>query len=308
MPHRIKFVSNQIKNDENLGAYGSPFSGVGEEFEPILASLPDRGIVLHECGHLAANRRWNFAGVFSPYWRLYFNSNPGHHILFDSQVVELGPARLVLLPPHHRFHCRGENRVSHLWIHFSFSKLPEDAAQSAFEVLPTDTLLCLARDLKALLGKNADRRREQIHQAASALVLTALAGSGIRWKPPLPEKLERLRHHIQANLLGDLRNASLAKTVSISEPTLARLFKNFLGRGPAQYVTEIRVREAARLLLESDLNIDKVAEQTGFPNRFYFSRVFKAVSCETPAKFRLKYRSTDKAPHKDQSSLPASRA
>jgi YesN/AraC family two-component response regulator len=55
------------------------------------------------------------------------------------------------------------------------------------------------------------------------------------------------------------------------------------------------VREAARLLLESDLNIDKVGEKTGFANRFYFSRVFKAVSGETPAKFRSKYRSAPEA-------------
>lgn len=290
MPHRIKVVSNPITVDRNLGAYESPFSGVGEEFEPILASLPDRGIVLHECGHLDPNRQWNFAGVFSPFWRLYFNSDPGHHILFDSKIVELDPGRLLLLPPHHRFHCRGENRVSHLWVHFSFSKLPEDMGQCAFEVLPTDTLLCLARDLKALLGKNTDRRRDQIHQAGSALVLAALAGSGIRWKPPLPEKLEHLRQHIQANLLGDLCNASLAKTACISEASLARLFRNFLGRGSAQYVTEIRVREAARLLRESSETIDAIAVRTGFPNRFYFSRVFKKMTIHSPAEFRSKYR------------------
>ena len=125
--------------------------------------------------------------------------------------------------------------------------------------------------------------------------MTTLARSGIRWKPPLPENLERLRRHIQANLLGDLRNPTLAKTAAISVPSLSRLFRNFLGRSPAHYVTEIRVREAARLLLESNLNIDKVAEKTGFPNRFYFSRVFKVVSGETPAQFRSKYGSAPEA-------------
>jgi AraC-like DNA-binding protein len=296
MPDQLNLVSDLIKNQKNLGDYESPFSGSGVEFEPAWTNLPARGIVLHECGHIAANRRWNYPGVFSPFWRLYFNSDPGHHILFDSRTVELDSSRVALISPHHRFHCRGENRVSHLWIHFSFSQLPENAEQAIFEILPTDTLLCLARDLKELLSKKANLPREQIHQAASAMVLTTLARSGIRWKPPLPENLERLRRHIQANLLGDLRNPTLAKTAGISVPTLSRLFTNFLGRSPAQYVTEIRVREAARLLLESDLNIDKVGEQTGFPNRFYFSRVFKAVSGETPARFRSKYHSADPAP------------
>jgi AraC family transcriptional regulator of arabinose operon len=280
-------VSISIKNP---GAYDSPFSGSGVEFDPVWTHLPARGIVIHECGHLAANRHWNYPGVFSPFWRLYFNSDPGHHILFDSRAMELGPGRMALLPPHHRFHCRGVNRVSHLWIHFSFAKIPANASQAVFRISPTDTLLCLVRDLKALLGRNADRRRDRIHQAASALVLAALAGSGIRWRPPLPQKLEFLRQHIQANLLGDLRNASLAKTAGISGPTLGRIFKIFLGRGPAQYVAEIRVREAARLLRESTESIDSVAAQAGFPNRYYFSRVFKKMTGHPPAGFRSKYR------------------
>ena len=74
-----------------------------------------------------------------------------------------------------------------------------------------------------MLSKKANLPREQIHQAASALVLTTLARSGIRWKPPLPENLERLRRHIQANLLGDLRNPTLAKTAGISVPLSERL-------------------------------------------------------------------------------------
>jgi hypothetical protein len=36
----------------------------------VWTNLPARGIVLHECGHIAANRRWNYPGVFSPFWRL----------------------------------------------------------------------------------------------------------------------------------------------------------------------------------------------------------------------------------------------
>ena len=70
MPDQINLVSDLIKTHQNLGAYESPFSGSGVEFEPVWTNLPARGIVLHECGHIAANRRWNYPGVFSPFWRL----------------------------------------------------------------------------------------------------------------------------------------------------------------------------------------------------------------------------------------------
>ena len=65
-----------------------------------------------------------------------------------------------------------------------------------------------------------------------------------------------------------------------------RNFRRHFGSTPATYVTQMRVREAARLLLHTDETIDAVAELTGFPNRAYFSRVFKRMTDEAPAGFR----------------------
>jgi YesN/AraC family two-component response regulator len=56
-------------------------------------------------------------------------------------------------------------------------------------------------------------------------------------------------------------------------------------------VREIRVREAASLLLRTNESLDEIAEKTGFVNRFYMSRVFKKVTKESPAAYRRKHRS-----------------
>ena len=47
MPDQLNLVSDLIKNHKSLGAYESPFSGSGVEFEPVWTNLPARGIVLH---------------------------------------------------------------------------------------------------------------------------------------------------------------------------------------------------------------------------------------------------------------------
>jgi AraC-like DNA-binding protein len=44
------------------------------------------------------------------------------------------------------------------------------------------------------------------------------------------------------------------------------------------------------LLLQTDQTIDVIAERTGFPNRAYFSRLFKRVTDESPAGFRRKHK------------------
>ena len=53
----------------------------------------------------------------------------------------------------------------------------------------------------------------------------------------------------------------------------------------AVMVIEMRVREAARLLLQTDDTLEAIAEQTGLTNRAYFSRVFKRVTGEARLAF-----------------------
>jgi transcriptional regulator GlxA family with amidase domain len=70
----------------------------------------------------------------------------------------------------------------------------------------------------------------------------------------------------------------------------SRAFQREFGTTPARYLTGVRVREAARLLLESALTIDEIAERAGFPNRAYFSRVFRKITREWPGGFRRRRR------------------
>ena len=51
----------------------------------------------------------------------------------------------------------------------------------------------------------------------------------------------------------------------------------------------VRVRRAAELLTQTNLTLDEVGEQAGFPNRFYLSRVFNKITGQSPAEFRRKH-------------------
>ena len=131
---------------------------------------------------------------------------------------------------------------------------------------------------------------DAIHRNSLALLQVVLARLELRWQPPLPENLERVRRHIEENFGAVLANPDLAKLGGLSEAGLNRGFKRHFGTTPARYVTEMRVREAARLLLHSGETIDAIAEKTGFPNRAYFSRIFKKITGDAPAGFRRTHR------------------
>jgi AraC family transcriptional regulator of arabinose operon len=274
----------------NVGAYDLPFSGVGIEYDPLGVKPGRTGITLHETGYLPANSQWNFPGVFSPFWRLYYNANRGHCVLFGEQMTELTPQHIMLIPPHCLFHCLGGNAVANFWMAFSFTRKPHAAVNPPILLAPRDTELCLIRDLREFILADRDwQPTDAIYRNSLALLQVVLARAELRWQAPPPENLERVRQHIEARLQTKLLSPGLAKLAGLSTAGFNRSFQRCFGTSPARYVTEMRVREAARLLLQSNDTIEAIAEHAGFPNRAHFSRVFKQVTGEAPASFRRKH-------------------
>jgi AraC family transcriptional activator of mtrCDE len=104
-----------------------------------------------------------------------------------------------------------------------------------------------------------------------------------------PEPLRAIVARIDGNPGGDLANPRLAHAAAMSVETFIRWFKAHTGTTPAAYVTRSRVRAAARLLVLSERSIDEIASETGFPNRYYLSRVFATHMGCGPATFRRRH-------------------
>ncbi len=78
----------------------------------------------------------------------------------------------------------------------------------------------------------------------------------------------------------------LARIACMSGEHLRRLCQRQLGRSPMQHVTELRMRQAARLLGNPDNKIESVAGQVGYNDRFGFSAAFKRHTGSSPAQYR----------------------
>jgi AraC-like DNA-binding protein len=287
----FNFVSDQLIERVNKGSYDQPFSGVGMEFDPLGIQPARPAVTLHETGYLEANVRWNFPGVFSPFWRFYQNSSRGHCVLFGERMVELLPGVIMLIPPHCLFHCLGGNPVPSFWLAFSYSRRLHGDVVPPVVLKARDTDLCLIRDLKNLVASNPYLKPDEaVYHNSIALLHSTLSRPELRWQPAVPENLAKAIDHVGARIGEKFSTRELAGLAATSVSGFNRLFRAHFGTSPGRYVAEMRVREAARLLLESKETIEKIAEATGFPNRAYFTRVFKRITAEAPAGFRRTHR------------------
>ena len=280
-------MSDSVYKRINVGAYDHPFSGVGVEYYPLGGEFDHTGLLIHEVGFLPRNKNWNFPSVFSPFWRLYYNFKPGHCVSFFDKFYEITPEHIVLIPDHQLFHCLGANPVPTFWMAFSTDHSVSPMQPVPILLKPTKTELSLIQDVRKLIVKDATYEpTDAIYRNSLALLNVVMANSNIQWKKDRPDTLNELLYYIESSYARKLPNSLLADIAGMSIEGLSSMFKNHIGISPAAYVTQVRIKKASSLLLHSDETIDRIALSTGFPNRNYFSRIFKQTTNESPAKFR----------------------
>lgn len=94
---------------------------------------------------------------------------------------------------------------------------------------------------------------------------------------------------VLANLEAPHTVASLATRASMSARTFARRFVEETGRTPMQWVTDQRVLYARTLLEETDLDIDRVADRSGFGTATLLRHHFRRIIGVTPSDYRRNF-------------------
>jgi transcriptional regulator GlxA family with amidase domain len=93
-------------------------------------------------------------------------------------------------------------------------------------------------------------------------------------------------HRVQDAIAADLTRSwsltSLARIASVSNRHLSRLFNEHVGMSIAQYVNRLRVARARELLSQTKLDMEQVAERTGFGSARQFRRAWHRVHPEMP--------------------------
>jgi AraC-like DNA-binding protein len=83
---------------------------------------------------------------------------------------------------------------------------------------------------------------------------------------------------------------SLARRVAQSRATFARRFAELVGESPVAYLTRWRMCLATKLLSETDLSLDEVAERVGYETAPAFSKAFSRSQGDAPGRFRARAR------------------
>jgi AraC-like DNA-binding protein len=100
------------------------------------------------------------------------------------------------------------------------------------------------------------------------------------------EKMRKLAAAIRLSPAQEWNFPIEARRLGFSFPHFFRLFRHATGLPPRQYVIRCRLEAAARRLREGELALKEIAEKIGYPDIYYFSRLFRKHFGVPPGKYR----------------------
>jgi AraC-like DNA-binding protein len=147
------------------------------------------------------------------------------------------------------------------------------------------------QEIRELL-KNLDAygKADLLDAACENMVLASLAGESRAPMDDNERAIHAVRSQVEARFLEDLDIDTIALDHGLSGSTFRRHWARLVGPPPARFVIELRLRQASRMLLETDQAVRAIAARCGFVDALYFSRRFRDFLGLPPTEYRRRHR------------------
>ena len=158
---------------------------------------------------------------------------------------------------------------------------------NAFITKPFSSSYLIAR-IDQLLEEQRIFQRKMVVQTA---VDSAAEGNNDEYEQHLVKKdiefMQKIHEIIEQNLnANDFNIDTIAGTIGLSRSAFFKKLKSLTGFAPVDFVREIRLTKAARMIETTDSSITEIAYSVGFRDAGYFGKCFRKKYGKTPKEYR----------------------
>ena len=239
----------------------------------------------------------------------YIRNGAGLRRIVGDHMEEIDQAELVLIGPN-LSHCWQQYKCSNDTIHEITIQFPDN--------LLTDSLLnrAIMKPIKDMFRRSSygilfsqqtiQQQEERICQVtqldgidyflellsilydlATSRNQRLLSSQILDPEVRLPnEKMAKLHHFIEQNYSRKITLQEVSALLNMSPVTFNRFIKKRTGKTFIEYLNEIRIGHATRLLINKDMSISEIAFSVGFNSMANFNRIFKKSKNCTPSQYR----------------------
>jgi AraC-like DNA-binding protein len=259
--------------------------------------LPD-GVTLvvgPSAGLVTCERDWSWSPPPLLDYDLWIVLGGAGELRVDGQAHTLSAGISFILRPGSLLQGRHDplHRLRVLYCHFAVTG-PDGSAAGDMACWPADPVVL--RDLPRVESLGAillqGLRQEGAAGARAAelalrqLLLQRILDAGLPAQARTDERIARVLAAIQERPERQWQLDGMARVACLSVSQFRRLFLASTGMTPNAYLVQERVARARKLLAESDLPLEVIADTLGYRDIYYFNRQFRRVAGAPPATYR----------------------
>lgn len=220
----------------------------------------------------------------------------------QSQAQSVGAGDVFILPPKqaHAYQADADKPWTLYWCHFQghnadafFDYIYQNSAQALVEHIGDldflywfKELMVVAREAQSLenlihgsnllrqLLTRIERHKRRQHQSQH------------RQKHDISLSIPKVQAFMQGHLNKPLTLEHLAKLCGCSKFHFSRQYHEITGKSPLKHFNEMKMEHACFLLEQTTFRVSEIADQLGYDDALYFSRVFRKVYGQAPSMYR----------------------
>ena len=234
-------------------------------------------------------------------FEIYINLSGDISFLVESNLYNLSRGDVIIARPGEHHHCVYRSDATHklYWILFEchqnssvFDFLKEGSCDNYFS--PTgelrEELLELCQNLHSVNLTNEEKIYSLFRMLA---ILKKSKKSPGEAQPVFTQEFHQIIHYINQHIHEKIKVSTIAKEFYISQSTLERKFKEYLGATSLEYIKSRKMILSAKMLRDGE-SVFNAGQNVGYQDNSYFIEVFKQHYGITPSQYRSKYRTCAK--------------
>jgi AraC-like DNA-binding protein len=125
--------------------------------------------------------------------------------------------------------------------------------------------------------------------ASKNIMLLSSMGFNVDFSDTENERINAIYNYTLSRFTSEIYLEEIAAIAGMVPNSFCRYFKSRTGKTYSQFITELRIGHACRLLIENKFSIKQLCFESGFNNFSCFHKKFRAVTGKSPQKYQQEY-------------------
>lgn len=219
----------------------------------------------------------------------YFNNSP------EPSIVEAGNMVLYHPDEFQKYEYYGKDHAGIYWIHFTGNAIEETflkyGLDSGRNVLPSGMSSFYSQTFEQIILEL--QLQKEFYEESAALLFSHIIMTAGRHQRELAHsrfvplrEVEEVMIYFREHYHEAINIESFVEERGYGVRSFFRNFKKYTGLTPLQYLLEVRLLNAMKLLETTNFQINEISRLVGYDNALYFSRLFHKHMGVSPKEYR----------------------